>query len=59
MPACACQGKDNYCRIQSGVSFQLARNTNRKLEAYATYFLNVAYFVAARRLLRSGTALAS
>jgi hypothetical protein len=31
--------QDNYCRIQSGVSFQLASNTNRKLEAYATYFL--------------------
>ncbi len=27
----------NYCRIQSGVSFQLAVHNARKLEAYATY----------------------
>ena len=27
---------NNYCRIQSGVSFQLASSTDRKLEAYAT-----------------------
>ncbi len=28
---------NNDCRIQSGVSFQLASSTDRKLEAYATY----------------------
>ncbi len=28
---------NNYCRIQSGASFQLAVHSARKLEAYATY----------------------